>query len=155
GRWMEIDTMVRAGALLGGGGIVVVLAVGVEPVPVVVELRVLDHDVAGVGARVALGTVFAVHGVDDHPTGRTRTDVEGRVVHIRRVVAVEDPGPAGGVPGVNAGRGRGLVGAIPVGRGGGQIGPAEGLRRLLARGAAAVEPDRVADGQITAQQVDS
>ena len=114
---------VRTGAVLRRGPVVVVLAVGVEPVLVLVELRVLDHQLparvrAGVAERVVLRPAV-VQGLVAHLLAGP--DVVAGVVEVRDVglipraaapVAGEDPVARRGRLVAEVGAGRAQVVAI-------------------------------------------
>src|SRR5581483_1875082 len=131
-----------AGAILRWR-VVTVLAVGVEAILVVVELRVLDDEAAArVGAGVAEGVMFRPDVVENLVAlPAARADVEARVVEIAGVsdvpraavpVAREDPVL------------RGAAFAVDVRARGGQVGAPVVVAADLAGVGPAVPPDLVA-----------
>ena len=141
----------RAGAVLRRR-VVAVLAVGVKPILVVVELGVLDQQAtAGVGARVAdrvelrVGLIHRL--IADLPAG---PDVVARVVEVGRVGLV--PGSATPVAREDA-VGRGRLLRLEVGAGSGQKATREAVAADPAAVVAAVPPDLVTGGLGAAQEV--
>ncbi len=141
-----------------GERVVGVLAVGVEPVLVLVELRVLDDErAAGVRARVAERVVLPPGVVDDLVALLLAgPDVVARVVHVAGVgvvpgtavpVAGEDPVLGGGDLLLSLRQRR--IGVVPGARGiqiGAVVAPAADRAAL----GAAVPPDLVAGAAVAA-----
>jgi len=155
-RRVGVGCTAGAGAVLGPGRIVVVEVAGGKAGLVVVELRVLDHQMtAGVGARVALRGVLAVYVVQRDVAVRTSTDVIRRVVHVRGVVVGEQPVPrALGVGGVDAVARRRRAGVLEVRGGGRQIVAPPGAEAALGTGGcAAIPPDLVTAALIAVEEV--
>src|SRR6185312_10606339 len=141
-----------ADAVLRGGRVVVVLALRRDALLVVDEFGVRDHHVpARVRARVAEVVALGLGVLDRRVAVRAGADVVAGVGHVVGVGVVEHAG-AVGVRGVDAVLVGGFVLAAPVGRGRAQVFARPGADFLVARGAAAVEPDRVATG-VRAEEV--
>src|SRR5438132_374734 len=137
---------VRADPVLRRGRVVVVLARRGHALLVVGEFGVLDRQMAArVGPRVAEVVAFRADVVEGRFAVRAGADVVAGVGHVARVGVFEQTGPAVGVRGVEAVFGRRLgFFAPPVGGGRAEVFAPPRADRLLARGGAAVEPDRVA-----------
>ena len=142
----------RTGAVLRRGPVVVVLAVGVEPVLVVVELRVLDHQLAaGVRPRVAERVVLRPHVVDGLVAHLLAgADVEPRVVEVAGVVLV--PGAAAPVAREDPVLGGGRL-VLVEGARRGQVRAVEAPAADLPAAVAAVPPDLVAGAARAAEEV--
>ena len=125
----------RAGAVLRCGRVAGDLGVGVEPVFVTIEFRVLDDDrPTGVGARVAERAVFHPRVVDrDVAHLEARADVHAGVVEVARVDLVPRA------------RSLGVGGEDPVGRGAALPAEIGGCGRQVAA-RVAVQADRAAVG---------